>query len=440
MKILTHYRSYSCLWLLSAFCLTACWSGPAYCQEVDPAEVVPEEQKEESLNSLRQKANMLRQSEQWEEAVKTYREIVERDPESSVDWHLLGYCLHGTDEIDKAIAAHKIAAKSDQYKPISLYNLGCAYSLKDDADKSFDYLRQAIDAGFNEMSYLETDSDLDNIRKDEARFKKLLAYASGEEVDEEDSDDESDNKKSPLIGNWKMVSGTKGGAESTRMPAAIKISDDAFTIPSEQGGEPFVMSYKIDMSKTPHTIDFNIESGPIPQGQAIGILKLKEDKLTLVYDPTGQNRPEKFESTEENGFLMFVMKKLPKGVDPEVNKKLIGTWVIKSGMRSGSEVAEERMEGNIEIDEETITIPGATDDETFVIGYKIDASKSPMQIDMAIESGPAPEGAPAIGIIKMGDGEFKLCYDAEGGARPEKFESTEENGYFMFKLKKLEID
>ena len=59
-----------------------------------------------------------------------------------------------------------------------------------------------------------------------------------------------------------------------------------------------------------------------------------------------------------------------------------------------------------------------------------------MKIDMKIDSGPAPEGAKAVGIIKIGDGEFTICYDSAGGERPEKFESTEENGCFMFKIEK----
>jgi uncharacterized protein (TIGR03067 family) len=441
MKVLQRRKQYFWVLLFSAFCLSSAWNGSSFAQEIDPAEVVPEAE-EPSIRSLQRKAEQLRQEEKWEEAVAVYRQLVERDPKSGVDWHLLGFSLHGTGEIDKAIAAHKIAAKFDQYKPHSLYNLGCAYSLKDDADKSFDHLRKAIDAGFPDVDMLQTDSDLENIRKDETRFKELLAYANGDTVDKkEKADDDSKSEKNPLVGSWEMLSGKKGGAdvEAGRMPPSIKISNDAFTLPSPEGGEPFVMSYVVDKSTTPHNIDFNIESGPVPQGEALGIFKLEDDKMTLIYDPTAQNRPEKFESTEDNGCLMFVMKKMAKGADPDVNKKLVGTWSFKSGKRAGSEVDKDRLQINVEINDKTFTIP-AGPDETFVIRYEIDASASPMKIDMKVDSGPAPEGSTAVGIIKIGDGEFAICYHAEGGARPEEFESTEENGCFMFKMKKLEVD
>lgn len=173
MKILEHRKQYFCILLSSAFCVAAAWNVSSFAQEIDPAEVIPEADQEESIASMQRKAGQLRQEEKWAEAVAVYRQLVERDPKSGIDWHLLGYSLHGTGEIDKAITAHKIAAKFDQFKPISLYNLGCAYSLKNDADKSFDSLRQAIDAGFQQTDLFETDSDLENIRKDEKRFNEL---------------------------------------------------------------------------------------------------------------------------------------------------------------------------------------------------------------------------------------------------------------------------
>ena len=259
--------------------------------------------------------------------------------------------------------------------------------------------------------------------------------------DDKKADDKPKAEKNPLVGSWQMLSGKKGGAdvEANRMPPHIKISKDAFTLPSPDGGAPFVMAYVVDKSTTPHNIDFNIESGPIPQGKALGIFKLEDGKMTLIYDPTAQSRPEKFESTEDNGCLMFVMKKMAKGSDPDVNKKLTGTWSFRSGQRAGSDVDADRLKINVEINEESFTIPAGPDDE-FVISYKIDSSVSPMKIDMKVESGPAPEGSTAVGIIKIDDGEFAICYQAEGGDRPAEFKSTEENGCFMFKMKKLEID
>ncbi len=434
-------------WSFSAFLMLGCFAQSSFAQDPAPSEVDPADSQQESVASLQQKAGQLRQQEKWEEAVVVYRELVKRDPKSGIDWHLLGFCLHGTGEIDKAITAHKIAAEFDQFKAISQYNLGCAYSLKNDTEKSLEFLRQAIDSGFAQIDLLESDSDLANTRKDE-RFIELLAYANGESPDkameaQEESKPKAEDKpkveKNPLVGDWKMLNGVSRGEKvpSDRMPPEISVTAEVFTLPSPEGGDPFVMSYVVDDSKKPASIDFNIESGPIPQGEALGIFKLVDDKLTLIYDPTAQNRPESFESTEENGYLMFEMKKQPRNV--ALARKLIGKWVFKSGTHAGSEVAKDRLQIIVDVTDKTFTIPVGTD-EKFVISYELDAMATPMKIDMKIESGPAPEGSKAVGIIQIGDGEFTICYDSSGGKRPGKFESTEENGCFMFKLKKMEVD
>lgn len=69
------------------------------------------------------------------------------------------------------------------------------------------------------------------------------------------------------------------------------------------------------------------------------------------------------------------------------------------------------------------------------MGFEIDSSADPATIDMKILSGPAPEGSPAFGIIRKQDEQVVLCYNAMGEDRPEKFESTAENGFFLFTMK-----
>ncbi len=384
---------------------------------------------DESATSLRALAMEAYEQGNFEEAVAAFSKVVELEPDNGRDWHLLGYCQHSKGDLDDAIKSHLKATEFASFKAISLYNLGCAYSLKKDADKSFDYLNQALKAGFDQTQMLDSDSDLDNIRKD-PRFKKLVAFANGE--------DEPEVKKGKfdaagLIGQWKMIAGQRGGEDvpSERMPPEIEISKTAFTLPSPDGSEPFVMGFKIDASKDPLEIDFDIESGPVPSGQALGIFKVKGDKMTLCYDGMTGKRPEKFETTEEDGYFMFVMRKVAKAAP----LTLEGKWSFESGVRAGEDVDKARLATTIEVDKDTITLP-AGPDQTFVMSYKIDAKASPMTIDMKIESGPAPEGSPAIGIVEIKDDSFTICYDSTGATRPEKFETDAENGFFMFKLKR----
>ena len=61
--------------------------------------------------------------------------------------------------------------------PIVRYNLACSLSLTNQIDAAFEELERAIELGFHNVTLLEQDDDLDNIRQDE-RFRMILAKAS----------------------------------------------------------------------------------------------------------------------------------------------------------------------------------------------------------------------------------------------------------------------
>lgn len=235
--------------------------------------------------------------------------------------------------------------------------------------------------------------------------------------------------KVDISGKWAVESGKRAGADvdAERLPPEIVVTKDSFTIPA--GPSQFVMTYEIDQSTKPLSVDFDLVEGG-PESSAVGIIKMEDGKMTLCYDPTGQTRPENFESTEENGFFTFVMTKAggDKKFDPA---KMVGDWECVMGMRAGAEVAQERMASEINFTKDMITIPVGPD-MAFKMSYTVDAEQSPAAVDMQIKEGPG-EGN-ALGIVKMEDGVFVLCYDPTGENRPESFESTEENGFFLFKM------
>lgn len=370
------------------------------------------------------------QSGDYQKAIEILRKLEEQTPDNPGVVFMLGYNLHASGNLDEAIKYHEKASGDDRFGVVALYNLACAYSLKKQKDKAFDYLEKSIKAGYTQPDQIEhakSDPDFNNI-KDDPRFAEMIAMMEngGKKPDK--------NKltKKDLYGTWKVTSGMKAGvkSEDSRLPT-IKIDEKNFTIPGGEE-ETFVMSYKLDMDAKPITVDFKIESGPVPEGQAKGILKFENEELFLCYDPNGEERPAEFVSTEENKCYLFKMKRQktkPEGIAGQI----LGKWKCVKGMRAGAEVADDRMASVITIDEKLIFIPVGPD-EAFEMSYKIDDSKSPASIDMKIESGPAPEGAAAVGIIKMEDGKVVLCYDPNGVDRPDKFDSTEENGRFLFEM------
>ena len=255
----------------------------------------------------------------------------------------------------------------------------------------------------------------------------LLAFNSAFAQKKESTTEVDDSAVIDISGTYKVLSGKRAGEDigEDRLPPEIKVSDDAFTIPSP--GATFVMSYQIDSTASPMAIDMKIKEGA-PESPGLGIVKMEGNKLTLCYDPMGQERPDSFESTEDNGAFLFVMEKSGAKFDPE---KIVGDWQCIMGERAGEEVPEERMASVISISKDKITIPLGPD-MAFVMGYEVDASKSPAAVDMKILEGPG-EGN-AVGIMKMEDGKLFLCYDPTGENRPEEFKTDADNGFFMFKM------
>lgn len=286
-------------WGLSMAIAMGGWAAPM------PAATWQDEQKQDKVDvtALLERGQELIGGENFKEAAKVLRQVVEADDKNGLGWQLLGYALHASGDLEAAIPAHQRAAEFKEFKPIALYNLGCAWSLKKDADQSFKFMDEAVAAGFVDSSYFETDSDLDFIRKD-PRFDRLVKKVKNGGKDPALT-------PADLKGSWKYTSGKRAGEEVAADRLAmggVTFAEDKLTIPAGPDNE-FVMSYKLKAGKKFTEIDLSIESGPAPEGKALGILKWENDELTLCYDPLGANRPTAFESTAENGFFMFVMKK-----------------------------------------------------------------------------------------------------------------------------------
>lgn len=94
-------------------------------------------------------------------------------------------------------------------------------------------------------------------------------------------------------------------------------------------------------------------------------------------------------------------------------KALQGTWTFKAGDKDG-----------------TLTFAGGKfkavmGDETFEGTFKIDPSKKPAAIDMAVKKGPKFEGMTSLGIYKLEDDKLTWCANEPGRTeRPKEFSET----------------
>ncbi len=108
------------------------------------------------------------------------------------------------------------------------------------------------------------------------------------------------------------MSGERAGEKvaKERLVGAVTVTGETFTLPASPT-EMFVMKYSMDSKSELDMIDLEIESGPVPEGKALGIVKLEGDTMTFCYDPTGIKRPEGFKTTGDDGFFMFKLKRAP---------------------------------------------------------------------------------------------------------------------------------
>jgi adenylate cyclase len=76
-------------------------------------------------------------------------------------------------ETEKGLELAERALGQNDKEPIVLYNVACFYAMQGDPDRSLELLTSAVERGWGDRAWLETDSDLDSLRKDQ-RFIDLL--------------------------------------------------------------------------------------------------------------------------------------------------------------------------------------------------------------------------------------------------------------------------
>lgn len=181
-----------------------------------------------------QEVNAALNAEDYASMESMCREIVAEDTGNAQGWFLLGYALHAQGELDEAILMHITATSFPQTAPLAYYNLGCAQSLKGNADQAFKALEKAAALGVTNPQQFRGDSDLNNLH-DDPRWKDLMdsispalapapAAASAASASASSSSTKSDSSKakdkksdaSPesamkfWVGNWDVYSAKTG--------------------------------------------------------------------------------------------------------------------------------------------------------------------------------------------------------------------------------------
>jgi hypothetical protein len=118
-------------------------------------------------------AEALYQAQQWAEAARAFETLTKAEPANGRAWLRLGTALQQLKRFEQAVVALQRAVEILR-GPVAMYNLACAYARLNNKDKAFEWLNNALNAGFPQVSLLSQDADLASLR-DDPRFKETLA-------------------------------------------------------------------------------------------------------------------------------------------------------------------------------------------------------------------------------------------------------------------------
>jgi uncharacterized protein (TIGR03067 family) len=129
------------------------------------------------------------------------------------------------------------------------------------------------------------------------------------------ADDDAKKDLEALTGTWKVETFTQDGMKAPEdfvKQITFVIKDGKYSITVE-GKEVEAGTIKVDPSKKPKTMDFEITSGNDKGKKQPGIYTLDGDKFTFCMAHPGEaDRPTKLESTKDSKTVLSVLKREKK--------------------------------------------------------------------------------------------------------------------------------
>jgi len=105
-------------------------------------------------------------SGEWDEAVRNYKMALHHDAEIHEVYTNLSTAYLKSQRYDEAYQTLQILKEKTPENPLLHYNLACHFALTDKLDDSFAALNEAVKFGFKDFGEIESDPDLENLRKD----------------------------------------------------------------------------------------------------------------------------------------------------------------------------------------------------------------------------------------------------------------------------------
>ena len=109
-----------------------------------------------------------------DEAVKILQGLVKVNPEDPRLYYDLGTLYYKKGEFDKAIYQYQKSLSIQPDNPSTYYNIACMHSIQNRVEKSIDFLKKAIEKGYDNWDHIRNNRDLENVRGS-SQYKKLVS-------------------------------------------------------------------------------------------------------------------------------------------------------------------------------------------------------------------------------------------------------------------------
>ena len=119
----------------------------------------------------------------------------------------------------------------------------------------------------------------------------------------------------------------------------------------------------------------------------------------------------------------------PQAAAPKTDlDRFQGTWYLVAAVEDGNVLPQEKVKGEtIVFKGDTFQFPGSAADATSKAGtFKLDENKTPKEIDST-----SKEKVTMLGIYRMDDNGYKICFAPAGKPRPTDFGSQPGSGNIL---------
>jgi tetratricopeptide (TPR) repeat protein len=161
--------------------------------------------KEERVNANRWLAGYYQDQKDFTKAIPYYEEVLKLDEKNLGAIEILGNIYSNDPNLEiKTKKALPLLLKAEQLGTTSsgiYYNISCIYSLQKEIEKAIQYLDKAIYHGYDNIEWMQKDSDFDNIRKTEY-YTRLVSNWEKVKLGQEAM---SEGKKAEKVANYDLA-------------------------------------------------------------------------------------------------------------------------------------------------------------------------------------------------------------------------------------------